>query len=651
LRLAAILIVALSLSTTAAWFVLDRTPPSWDDGYYLTKSLELYDTLTDKGVPVYAVRFLKIMSTKPPLIAALPTPVYLAAGRRYRAAFVVNLAALALMFAAVYGIGKIYGGPRAGLIAVAAVGSMPVIYGLSHWYLVECGLVALVCAAVWVMAGWNESPRPVVLGVVCGLGLLMKASFPIYVVIPALYLLLREPRNRLSPAAAVVAVLAAPWYLANLHGMWRTVLNAGSAQTAKIYDTGEALSLNAIGRYLFDVGNAAPFLYLAALAGLALIGASRLEKQTRRGVVLALLWLSPVVFLALGHYRDIRYAAPLYPAAALVFAWMADAAIRRRGRAMSVAVGAVLCLGWLNMVQNSFGGPGRQLRLGGLLLNEPRFSYARVFDHTAWPQQQILADIYRASSGGEKRAVLLGTNALRFNADNFSLAAVGARFPFEIGTTAYFTDPAAAVEAVNRAAYFVYKEGGEPDEQNFNVVGRAAVRQAREGGRFVELPVSRVLPDGGTVHVLTAVREKQTGAFLSAGLDDVPDCLVKFADQLELAGIGVSQTNAGIEVKYRWRCLKPMDRDYWCFTHVVNREGRVVGYLDHALLDSDPPTHVWKPGDSGVERRVLAIPEGSYELQVGVFQRESGDRLRISESSFPTLQDRTAAMVPTRPKR
>src|SRR5579871_1175434 len=146
-------VVLLSLGLTLTWLRLDRAPPSWDDGYYLTKSLELYDTLVEKGVVKYTVRFLTIMDRKPPLIAALPTPIYLVTGRKYRAAYGINLLFLAMMFGAIYGIAGKYAGSRAGLIAVAACASIPVIYGLSHWYLVECGLVAFVCVAVYLMTG------------------------------------------------------------------------------------------------------------------------------------------------------------------------------------------------------------------------------------------------------------------------------------------------------------------------------------------------------------------------------------------------------------------------------------------------------------------------------------------------------------------
>src|SRR5262249_23070142 len=244
--------------------------------------------------------------------------------------YAVNLFFLALMFAAVYGIATIYADPRAGLIAVAALGAMPVIYGLSHWYLVECGLVALVCAAIFVMAGWSESSgagRAIVLGIILGLGMLIKASFPLYVVLPFLYFMRKRGKKPLIPIAVSVLVLAGPWYIANLGAMMRTALFAGSAQAAKIYDYGEVLSVRAIGHYLFSVANAAPWLFVVTIPVLALIGTPSLPKQTRRGLVLAALWIAPLAFLAFGHYRDVRFASPLYPALALLFAWFADAAI------------------------------------------------------------------------------------------------------------------------------------------------------------------------------------------------------------------------------------------------------------------------------------------------------------------------------------
>ena len=660
----AVLVGLVSLAATSAWFFYDRTPPSWDDSYYLTKSLDLYDTLMERGAGAYAARFLSVMRTKPPLIAVLPTPVYRVLGRRYRAAYAVNLLFLALMFAAVYRIARTFAGPRAGLIAVAALATIPIVYSLSHWFLVECGLTALVCAAIAVIAGWDESSgaaRAAALGVLFGLGLLMKASFPVYVAAPIAGCIVRWRKSALTRKpilafAVPVLLIAGPWYLVNCLPMLATALNAGSAATAKIYETGEALSLRAIGQYLFNVANAAPWLYLAAIAAAALIGASSLQPRARRGVVLALYWLLPLVFLAAGHYRDIRYAAPLYPAAALLFAWMADAAIRKAGAAAAIGVSAVILLGCFSMLQHSFGGQGKRLELGGLLLDVRRLSYARSYDSTDWPHREVLAAIYAAanSGGGGRRQVLLGTDSVRFNAENFTLAAVQEKFPLEIGTTAYIADAVSVARAADQASYFVFKDGGESDQIGFNGVGATAVRQVRDGGSYRQL-LSRALPDGGTAYVFANAppgeRPAPSGPIGSAGPGGVPSDSVTFAGRLQLAGIDAALTGVGLDVKYRWRCVGRLDRDYWCFTHVVDPSGKVIGYLDHRLGEAGAPARAWQPGDTALEHKVFPLAQrraGDYVLLVGIYYPASGERLRITESTLPVVQDRTAALVRVR---
>src|SRR4029077_1451500 len=115
-------------------------------------------------------------------------------GRHPRAAYGINLVCLLAMFAALYRMGRIYSSSRAGLLAVYIAGTMPMVYGLSRWFLVECGLMAIICAAMWMLAEWNDFAgawNGFLLGGACGLGLLMKVSFPVYVAIPLLYFAIR----------------------------------------------------------------------------------------------------------------------------------------------------------------------------------------------------------------------------------------------------------------------------------------------------------------------------------------------------------------------------------------------------------------------------------------------------------------------------
>ncbi len=245
---------------------------------------------------------------------------------------------------------------------------------------------------------------------------------------------------------------------------------------------------------------------------------------------------------------------------------------------------------------------------------------------------------------------------MRFNADNFQLAAIRNKLPFDITTTAYQTDPAALSQLLTRSAYFIYKEGGGPEAANFNNLGGAAVKEVREGGRFVELPIARALPDGGVAHVFQnreSNRFIQSGAFLSTALDGIASCNVTFAGKIQLAGVELHHTGEGIEVKLRWRSLKPVDRDYWCFAHMLDQSGNVAGYLDHQILNGDPPTNMWKPGDSAIERLVFRPPtyrNGEiYRVRLGLFDKASGERLAITSSDFPLTDKDTAVLLDDKP--
>jgi 4-amino-4-deoxy-L-arabinose transferase-like glycosyltransferase len=654
-RLAFAALSLFFLGTSLIWLRLDHSPPSWDDAYYLANSLVLYDSLAEGGVPGYARQFLTMMCSKPPLIAALPTPVYLIFGRKPRAAYLINLVFLLVILSAVYWLGKRYASPRAGLLAAAIVGTMPMIYGLSRWFLVECGLTALVCVAMCVLAEWNRFDgawKGFLLGAACGLGLLMKTSFPFFIAIPILYFVWRMRPRALLASAAAAALIAAPWYLVHWRAAFQTAVNAGSATTANVYGTGAVFSLADIWNYCVNLANTGPTLYFLALPILAVAFFRTLQPAAMRGLLLCAMWAAPILFLIFGHYRDLRYAAPCLPALALALGILLDMAFRKRFAAAAAITAVLLALPLLSMLQTSFGILGdRRIEMGGLLFVAPRFDYAREYRAAEWPQQAILADIYRTSrlAGGEKIRLLLGTDSVRFNADNFRLAAIQSKLPFEISTTAYESDAGKLPELLALAAFFVYKDGGEREAPFFNVHGAAAVNEMRKGGRFVELPFARPLPDGGVVHVFAnrfRDRFQRGGAFLSAGLDSLPDCNVTFAGKLQLTGLALDRTADGMEVKYRWRCLKPVDRDYWCFTHIVDTSGNIVGYLDHQILSGDPPTSQWKDGDIAVERLLFPLSANqsgaTYHLRLGLFDRATGERLPISASTFTVTGEGTA---------
>jgi hypothetical protein len=141
----------------------------------------------------------------------------------------------------------------------------------------------------------------------------------------------------------------------------------------------------------------------------------------------------------------------------------------------------------------------------------------------------------------------------------------------------------------------------------------------------------------------------RNGAFVEGSFHHLTDCSVTFDDQVELTGFALQQSAGSLEVKYRWRCRRPPDGEYWCFTHVIDEQDRIVGYLDHEILGGSPPMITWREGDVAMERlrlRSTAIQEKTKcRLAVGLFHRTSGARVQVKDTNLPLADNGTAVYV------
>ncbi|HLK64110.1 MAG TPA: glycosyltransferase family 39 protein [Bryobacteraceae bacterium] len=502
----AITFVALFLLfaiVSLAWLRLNKAPPNWDDAWYLANSLRLYDAWTDGGIIGAAGQFLASLSFKAPLITALPLPFYWLAGRHWQAAFLVNIGAMLVLFAAVWAIGSRLRGPRTGLMAVYICGTLPLLYGLSRWYLVEYPLAAAVAVAFWLVLVAAADERTVAtfaFGMVCGLGLLLKADFPLFVGPMAVLLLLRR-RDRGRTLLAILApafLLAAPWYVLHWRATLENAISAGFGASAVIQGTGEIFSLSALSKYLgIVVDRGISEYYLAVVVLAAAIALQRRSKVFRESACL-LLWLTPFLVFAFGGNKDVRYIAPILPGFALGAACLLDCATENR-RWIGVVV---LAFPLISLLAVSFGWPYAASDAG----------YAIHFSPNPWRQDEILtviAENARFPHAGQKM-LLLGTDRGFFNADNFQLCALQERLPLRVETTAYGRSLKDLLGQTNGADYSVYKEGGEAESRFFNTEAADLPRLLRESTEWVETPFGRALPDGGTAHILQRRLEGRT---------------------------------------------------------------------------------------------------------------------------------------------
>jgi hypothetical protein len=83
-----------------------------------------------------------------------------------------------------------------------------------------------------------------------------------------------------------------------------------------------------------------------------------------------------------------------------------------------------------------------------------------------------------------------------------------------------------------------------------------------------------------------------------------------------------------------WDALQPVEADYSVFLHLYDGHEQRIAQGDALLVNSAlGPTSRWEPGDAETALYDLSIPAGTppgeYELEVGVYRRDTGERLPL----------------------
>src|SRR5438093_3587390 len=196
------------------WIARDTRPPFWDMAYHQTAALRICDAFSTFGIRAIAIVPL-LTGFYPPLYHSIVAVFYSVFGKTNDAAQWANLPALAILIGATYGVGRRLLKPLAAAAAATIVGFFPYLIWLSRETLVDYWLTAMVALAMWVLIRTEEFSNrnaSIAFGLVCGLGLLTKWTFPLFVVLPAAWLARKHVRNA-GIASAIAAVIAAYWYL------------------------------------------------------------------------------------------------------------------------------------------------------------------------------------------------------------------------------------------------------------------------------------------------------------------------------------------------------------------------------------------------------------------------------------------------------
>lgn len=110
-----------------------------------------------------------------------------------------------------------------------------------------------------------------------------------------------------------------------------------------------------------------------------------------------------------------------------------------------------------------------------------------------------------------------------------------------------------------------------------------------------------------------------------------------FGNEIELVGYKLeprsAQPGETLRLTLYWRGLRQMDRNYTVFTHVLGEGARIWGQEDAWPQDGAAPTAAWTPGQIIEDRYDLTLspetPPAVYEIEIGLYLGETGERLRL----------------------
>ena len=491
-----ILFTLAGLALNVHWLVQDERPTAYDDSWYLENAFNLYHRLTQDGPAAFVSAYLETFRIKAPLIAVLPLPFFLAFGPSLDAALLVNCVFLVVINVYLFRLGRRWFSPATGLLAVVIFQTMPVTIGMSRAFMTEYGLAAFVIAFVYYLVEsdhFSNRAAALKLGIVGGLGLLMKFHFLI-VVIPLLVVLVRawredrfaSARGPLRLAAVAVAVTAGPWYFPNVSHVvvfsWGVIGHLANYQLSSQLQWLDLASRMTVSSY---------YGWALALLGLALFLSSarpKVQPPSERSLLLCSWFLPGAASALLGAHQDYRLVLGLLPAVAIGLAEAAWRLVRSRLRPAIAGGLLVLALAQPILAWAALSDPAAWLtsfrRSAG---------WARLPDnHGAWGQDSIIRGARRltlARTGN--RNVVVGVEHAYFNSTLFNCLNRRDDGPLQFHTLAFEPDIPAALARVRdlKADVVIIPEGLAANElEAFLNHPNQALRDALEQG---ELPYRR----------------------------------------------------------------------------------------------------------------------------------------------------------------
>ena len=635
-RPAALLGLALGamLALQAAWVALHQRPLDYDPAWYMETAISLERVLLGHGWAAFLEAARGAFRFKAPGLSMIAALVMAVAGESPRRAVAVSLLAWVVAATYLFLLARRWLSPPAAALAALLASLMPLAFSLARSLMVEATLTAAVVAFLFHAAASDRLRRPwhvLALAAWGALGLMVKVTFPAFVVAPALFLTVtpwREERPSLGRLVLAWIGVAATsmggawwlWYADN----WRTTLeftrSAGFGALSVNYAVPVATWLS--GAMLHGLS---PWTMVSLVALAVAVAVRRPDGIPWRALLVAAAWLlPPVLMLVTSSNRTGRYLAAVLPAVALAVAALAEPWLRGSGRSAWLAVGLLAGPPVAYFIVASLPSPleaplrrwaeDRHLGVNG--------TYEAPPDRAAWPNAAIMAAAGAVAAGGPGVVLRLNVDLPELNHNDLKVDALLQRvevIPAQIDQGS----PEGALATAFDGDLLLVQVGGEVAADFLNVQ-RAVVAREAASGRQPYREVGRYeLPGARTVALLERRCEAGAGGEAKAPL-------ATMERGLELVALDVARPADGlVSVRTRYRVGSGSHPMLAAVIELTDGAGRSLGTGEHPLCRR--PLRPWPAGT--VVEDTFFLPAWAVEpgvgLRLGLRDMLNGAPLRV----------------------
>jgi hypothetical protein len=351
------LTIALCATGIYQWHQIDTLPPHGDEARHLRTSLHYHQDLKKPLKERLSLFAYKRCESHPPLLYITTLPFYILIGTDRTTAGFVDTLFTAILILSIYGIGRrLFIGKEVGLLAAFLAACYPGIVGASKLYLPaipEAALVSLSIYAAIRTEGLRRMGWSVLLGLICGFGMLVEWHFFVFAAVPVTYVLLSSARKLFPSASRAVRsvnlafcmvlflIVAAPWYVYNLsfsHALCpEDLAREPLATTPPLFSS---FSLLFYPTALLDT------MLLLPMTLLLLVGIVLAASRRQTSPPLILWFFIPLAFFTFLKQKLALFCVPALPAAALLTA--AGLSLVHNRAMRSCLIGAAIAVSILN---------------------------------------------------------------------------------------------------------------------------------------------------------------------------------------------------------------------------------------------------------------------------------------------------------------